>query len=454
MHSYSQSTTEREFSETLSRLTDGRKGVKYLTAFSGGCDSLALLCLLCRAAGPENVSALYVNHNLRPRDELEAEIKLNKENCSKLGIHLVIENLGEQVRELASLRGNGLEEAARILRYRTLVKAAGEHGCSFICTAHHRDDQVETLLMRSLRNSPVTSMRGIPEKSVRDGLILIRPLLDYPRRVLEEYLKARGFSWSKDSTNEDNLIERNRIRNIEIPKMRLLEPDFEEKLLQRRKEALSECGDFEWEGSCTVDLSYFRSLNSAKRLVVLYSMWDAVMDSQLPSSLIKRVTEAVDSQEMRCMQISANGAVFSFAGGREGRTLVLTSMALDGQFRDFDVPLDPDSDGVELPGGMRLEISDGGSKEDIKLDPALFGSDVRVRFYREGDRICLRDGTKMLTRVLQDMKIPPALRFRVPLITDSLGICAVMGAVWGGRDRIARRFISASCARCFTCRKY
>lgn len=454
MHSYSQSTTEREFSETLFRLSEGKKGVKYLAAFSGGCDSLALLCLLCKSAGPENVTALYVNHNLRPHDELYAEIELNRKNCQMLGVDLVIENLGEQVRELASLRGNGLEEAARILRYRALVRAAEEHGCSYICTAHHRDDQVETLLMRSLRNSPVTSMRGIPEKSVRDGITLIRPFLDFSRETLENYLKDRGFTWSKDSTNEDNSIERNKIRNIEIPKLRALEPDFDEKLLQKRRQALSECGDFEWEGSDRVDLEYFRSLNNAKRLVVLYSMWDRVMESQLPSSLIKRVMEAVDCQQQRCLQVSANGAVFSFAGGPGNRTLVLSSMALDGQFRDFEVPLDPDSDGVELPGGMRLAISDTGRKEDIRLDPELFGSDIRVRFYREGDRVCLKDGTKMLTRVLQDMKIPPALRFRVPLIVDSLGICAVLGAVWGGRDRIAGRFISSSCARTFTCLKY
>lgn len=454
MHSYSQSTTEREFSETLKRLTGGPRGAKYLAAFSGGCDSLALLCLLCRTAGPENVTALYVNHNLRPQEELKAEIQLNKENCSKLGAELVIENLGEQVRELASLRGNGLEEAARILRYRALVRTAEKHGCSFICTAHHRDDQVETLFMRSLRNSPVTSMRGIPEKSVRDKMPLIRPLLDFSRETLEKYLKDRGLIWSRDSTNEDNCIERNRIRNIEIPKMRLLEPGFEEKLLQRRKEALSECGNFEWDGSDRVALDYFRSLNSAKRLVVLYSMWDAVMDSQLPSSLIKRVIEAVDSDNPHRIQISANGAVFSFAGGRENRTLILTSMALDGQFRDFEKPLDINSDGVELPGDMRLVISETGRKEDVRLDPQFFGTDIRVRFYREGDRVCLKDGTKMLTRVLQDMKIPPALRFRVPLIVDSKGICAVLGAVWGGRDRIAGRFISSTCARSFTCLKY
>ena len=454
MHSYSQSTTEREFSEKLSRLTDGRKEVKYLAAFSGGCDSLALLCLLCKAAGSQNVTALYVNHNLRPQDELDAEIELNRENCLKLGAELVIENLGEQVRELASVRGNGLEEAARILRYRAIVRAAEEHGCSFICTAHHRDDQVETLLMRSLRNSPVTSMRGIPERSVRDGITLIRPLLDISRTTLENYLTDRGFVWSKDSTNEDNSIERNRIRNIEIPKLRALEPDFEEKLLQKRRQALRECGDFEWDGSDRVNLEYFRSLNNAQRLIVLYSMWDSVMESQLPSSLIKRVTEAVDSEDSRCLQISANGAVFSFAGGRIDRTLVLTSMGLDGQFRDFEAPLDPESDGLELPGGMRLVISDTGRKEDIRLDPEFFGSDIRVRFYREGDRVCLKDGTKMLTRVLQDMKIPSALRLRVPLIADSLGICAVLGGVWGGRDRIAGRFISSSCARTFTCLKY
>ncbi len=452
MHSYSQSTTEREFSETLKRLTGGRRGVKYLAAFSGGCDSLALLCLLCKSSGPENVTALYVNHNLRPQKELEAEIQLNRENCLKLGADLVIENLGEQVRDLASIRGNGLEEAARILRYRALVRTAEEKGCSYICTAHHRDDQVETLLMRSLRNSPVTSMRGIPEKSVRDKMPLIRPLLDFSRETLEKYLKDRGFVWSKDSTNEDNRIERNRIRNIEIPKMRLLEPGFEEKLLERRRQAFAECGDFEWDGSDRVDLDYFRSLNSAKRHVVLYSMWDAVMDSQLPSSLIKRVIEAVDSEDPRCMQISANGAVFSLSRN----TMYLTRIADDKLFETFSVEFEPCDGETVRPCGMKIAIGGPATQKTLIITDSSFCGKPAVRFPKEGDRIELAGGTKRLTRLLQDMKIPPALRKRVPLIVDSQGICAVFASLFGGADRLARRMKSAgpSDGRAYTCRRH
>ncbi len=454
MHSYSQSTTEREFSENLSRLTDGRKGTRFLAAFSGGCDSLALLCLLCRAAGPENVLALYVNHNLRPDEELEKEIKLNKENCDRLGVQFVTENLGNRVKELASLRGNGLEEAARILRYKALEEAAYRFNCDYICTAHHRDDQIETLLMRSLRNSPVTSMRGIPEKGFSGGVAIIRPLLEFPKKQLESYLDDRGLKWSTDSTNEDISIERNRIRNIEIPRLRQSEPGFEEELLEKRRLAIRMCGDFQWDGSDSIDLDYYRSLDSAKKLIVLYSMWDSTMQSQLPATLIDRVNAAADMQDGKSVQVSANGAVFSFAGGVGNRRLILTSLASDRAFEVFDRPLDIDSDGLELPGGMRLVISDSGSSTDLRLDGGAFCDNVRVRFYREGDRIVLKDGSKMLTRVLQDMKIPPALRSRVPLIVDDEGLCAVLGTVWGGRDRLARRFISSSRARTFTCLKY
>ena len=111
-------STEKAFSDKiLPLLSDG----KVIVAFSGGCDSLALLCLCVSSLGKDRVIPVYVNHNLRPEDELEKEISLNRLNCERLGLPLVERSLEKgKVRSLAQRRGGGLEDAARVLRYEIL----------------------------------------------------------------------------------------------------------------------------------------------------------------------------------------------------------------------------------------------------------------------------------------------------------------------------------------------
>ena len=102
---------------------------------------------------------------------------------------------------------------------------------------------------------------------------------------------------------------------------------------------------------------------------------------------------------------------------------------------------------VTLPGNLILRIGsqaeDLGDGKSIRLDSRLFAEDVVIRFAREGDRIRLKDGSKQVKRLLQDMGIPPFLRNRVPVIADRDGLCAVFGRVCGGKDRICVKFITS-----------
>ena len=131
-------------------------------AFSGGCDSLALLVALKASSPGRPLLALYVNHQLRDEKELERERKLNHENCRKLSVDLQVLDLGKRrVAELASQRGGGIEDAARTLRYEALAAACRTAGFRYLATAHHADDQLETLLMHLFHASSITSMQGI-----------------------------------------------------------------------------------------------------------------------------------------------------------------------------------------------------------------------------------------------------------------------------------------------------
>ncbi len=134
-------------------------------------------------------------------------------------------------------RGESLEVAARRIRYQVLEEVRAATGATRILTAHHRDDQVETALLRLLRGSPVESLAGIPE---RRGEIL-RPLLAVRRATIDRFLAEIGLEPIEDPTNRDLSIPRNRVRRQLLPHLRETTPEFDDLLLAvaRRAEGVA-----------------------------------------------------------------------------------------------------------------------------------------------------------------------------------------------------------------------
>ena len=122
-------------------------------AFSGGYDSLCLLILLKKHL--TTVSALYVNHNLRPEEELARELEINRDNCARLDVPLEIVTLKRgEIERIARERGITIEAAARDARYRVFENRG------IIATAHNRNDQVETVMMKLLSGGTLLSLAG------------------------------------------------------------------------------------------------------------------------------------------------------------------------------------------------------------------------------------------------------------------------------------------------------
>lgn len=424
-------------------------------AFSGGCDSLALLVLCTSVFGPERTVAVYVNHNIRDKAELEKEISLNKENCSKLGVKLIVRTIDEgKVKKLSELRKGGIEDAARAIRYEILQEQRLKENCSLILTAHHRQDQIETIVMHLQKGSPMTSLRGI---SVYDpNRHILRPLLGlgqtelFDRPELERYLKEKGFEWSTDSSNENQSFRRNLIRHSVIPKISKSWPDFATSMLNLSIQAESEYSKALKEvGFCAksdLGMDKLKGMDLVARTVALFGMWDFVFpDDELPMTLLDRVLDAI-SQEKDCT-IGSNMAIFSIYRGR----LYLTNPKDDEAYYAFEAHFDPSKpQNINLPGGMRFmtgkEASVYVGEHDLDesvvlhLESSAFGPNPRLRFARVGDVIRLKSGNRMVMRLLQDMKVPSSLRFRVPVVEDDEGICAVFGTVFGGKDRICVKF--------------
>ena len=175
-------------------------------AVSGGPDSLALL-LLAAAATPDRIEAATVDHGFRP--EARDEAAMVSRVCHELGVPHDI--LTARWNELPA---TAIQERARRERYRLLGCWAEERGLDALATAHHADDQAETVLMRLNRGSGVRGLAGMRARSVVPGshVKLLRPLLGWRRLDLEQICIDAGVTASADPSNSDERFERVRMR--------------------------------------------------------------------------------------------------------------------------------------------------------------------------------------------------------------------------------------------------
>lgn len=179
---------------------DGR----LLLAVSGGPDSVAML-ILAHAAAPARVMCATVDHGLRAAAADEAGFVAGL--CATLGVEHCILTL--------SLAGGGNVQArARAARYDALAMHAAEAGCGAILTAHHADDQAETLLMRASRGSGVAGLSGIRPIGHWGAVPLLRPLLGWRRSVLATIVADAGMKAVDDPSNRDPAHDRSRIRAL------------------------------------------------------------------------------------------------------------------------------------------------------------------------------------------------------------------------------------------------
>lgn len=175
-------------------------------AVSGGPDSVALL-LLAAAARPGQIEAATIDHALRPGARAEAEMVAGL--CRKMGVpHAILTARWERDPETA------IQERARGERYRLLGYWAEERGLSAIVTAHHAEDQAETLLMRLARGAGVKGLAAMRPRSVTPGshIRLARPLLGWVRSELEQICADAEVAPAHDPSNDDLRFERVRIR--------------------------------------------------------------------------------------------------------------------------------------------------------------------------------------------------------------------------------------------------
>lgn len=214
-------------------------GDNVVVGVSGGADSVALLVLLneFKAVRGFHLFVCHLNHQLRGQ-AADADEAFVRELADGMGLPIYVER--QDVRAIQAARGGSLEETARAVRYDFFARAADHFRADKIALAHHRDDQVETVLFNLARGTGIHGLRGIPAiRPLRPGshICIIRPLLDTPKAELEVFLNNRGLSWRTDETNAQCHATRNVLRHKVLPALADVNPSFREHLLEVSRQA-------------------------------------------------------------------------------------------------------------------------------------------------------------------------------------------------------------------------
>jgi len=396
---------------------------RYLVAFSGGLDSTVLLHALAMTAAEHKVAllAVHINHGLQSAADEWSQ------HCRAVAEALGVEFRVEQVCvDLAG--GQGLEAAARDARYRALgpLIQPGD----WLLSAHHRDDQAETLLLNLLRGAGPMGLAGIGAlRPFADGW-LVRPLLSYSRSDLRAYAAEQQLTWIDDPSNADQLRDRNFLRHEILPRLKSRWPDAVACLQRSGRiagDAVLLLDDLAAMDAIAVHAGYdrlridaLRRLSAVRQRNVLRYL---IRQQGLPTPSEARLQQVLDT--VLPAREDAEPCV-GWEGGQVRRYREHLYL-LQGE-----LPPVPDIPG-DFGGGDRLLLASGlgtlhleaGAPEG--LSEALVRSGLELRFRRGGEKFrpMGQAHTRKLKKLLQEAGIVPWMRDRIPLLYSGGELVAV-----------------------------
>jgi len=391
-----------------------KKNEKILIAFSGGPDSVFLynLLLFLREYYSIEISLIYVNHNLR--EDVENDLNFVEEFSKENNVPLYIESV--DVRKYAAENKKSIELAARELRYEAIEKVLQNLNYDKIATGHNLDDNIETFIFRLLRGTSLKGLKGIPSERKN----IIRPILQFEKKEILNYLQENKKSYIIDYTNSENDYTRNYIRNEIFPMFVNINPTFRNKV----NELIQEINNKERLKT------YSEEKNTKEKFVQYLEKYDV----ELSRKKIDQIYETLYNENG---DMNMNGSKeFYLGNGKILRKKYDKLEVIVEEKREVD------EERVEIKQNIPIKwydysiiltdnILNTKSMEDFKEGNVTFLKFTDLKFtekyedenYKifvrkriEGDAILLNNlGHKKLKKILIDEKIPKWERDRIPV---------------------------------------
>ncbi len=407
------------------------KNKRVCVACSGGVDSTALLHYLLAHAEKYGytVIAAYCEHGIRGQESLD-DLAFVQSLCQKWTVPLYV--FREDCPKKAAQEKKSLETAAREFRYTCFQQLIDEGKADYIATAHHLDDDAETVLFRLARGTALSGVGGISSKNG----YLVRPFLDKTRKEIEEYAKENGLSYCVDKTNFEKDATRNKLRLDVLP---LLEDAVDgatknivkfaktaaedDAFLQKLAQKLVKKTD---EGIC-VTFSEEKPLFTRACLFAMKALG------------VEKNYQAVHLEALFALQQSERGAKVDLPNhlqAEKGKSCLYFYIKKDVQYPQKPLPCKFSEDGFD--GGMYAlncyfspeNVGDYEGKM-LKIDLDKLPQDAVFRFRQEGDVFTkFGGGKKSLKKYFNEKKIPVESREYLPLIAQEDGkLVYVIGGV-------------------------
>lgn len=394
-----------------------------LVALSGGMDSVALLHALKGLSSSRfRLCAAHFEHGIRGEDSL-GDLAFAQKLCEDWEIPFFFERA--EVPKIAKESGENVEACARRLRYAFFEKIRLREGLPVTVTAHHLRDQAETLLLNLVRGSALRGMRGL---GGQPGVL--RPFLGVTKAEIGRYVRENGLSWREDLSNADERYARNFIRREVLPLLRRLNPEMERALGRAAREA-AEDETF----LSTLALEYLRGNEGAEGLR---------FDFGAPLPVLKRAARFFLQRDGEVTNSTQIYSILELAKKQSGARLRLGGRVYEARAgRVFLVP-----EGaflpIALPGEGDFALPFGGSLS-LRLckRPKSLNQGRNLQFFAKESLsagLCLRPalpgerfapygmaGTKLLSDLFIDEKLPRGLRPFVPLLASKSEILWVTG---------------------------
>ena len=415
-------------------------GALSIVALSGGADSVALLLGLLHMGQP--IVAAHCNFHLRG-EESDADEAFVRQLCEERGVKLYVEHFDTEA--YAKQQRISIEMAARELRYDFFERLRQQLGAATIAVAHHRDDNVETLLLNLVRGS---GLKGLCGMQPQNGFI-VRPMLNIPRAEIESFLKEAHQPFRTDSTNTDTAFKRNKIRHQLLPLLRELNPSIDRTLAETITR-LNEAQTLLQSASAPSSLRSLRSdtIAASASALPLRLPLAALYSSPAPQTLIFTFLSPYGFTPSQCRTIAQEcservGAMYESAEYlcvRDREALIVGKRPpfiehLEIPIEEGELPL-PNGATLRLHRCPRAELTEiPKSPHTACLDLAQITFPLFIRTPQEGDRFAPygMKGTQLISDYLTNRK-----RNRLEKLA-SLLLCDAQGPLWLINERPDRR---------------
>lgn len=408
-----------EVYEILEKLAIKNKNV--VAAISGGPDSMFLLDALLKFKDKFNYNIIvaHVHHNLRKESDDEA-LKL-REYCVEKNITFEMYKIENYPNSKFS------EENARKIRYDFFDKIIQKYNSDILFTAHHGDDQIETILMRISRGSSFKGYAGIDEISKDRGYKIVRPLLNLTKDEIIKYLDDKKIWYAVDKSNSDTKYTRNRFRQNILPELKNENKNIHEKFNEFNKKILLADSFIKKQAikiykeiiiDNNINIEAFNKLDKILKIYLLEMFLKNIYLNDINIISGKHI-------ELIISKINNNKNIIFDLPKNKKAIIEYNNFKIINQYNNIKYEYNF-TDYIELP-NKKIICVDKESKLTSNFVIHLNSKEIKlpfiVRTRKDGDYMCVKNmkGRKKINDIFIDSKVPKSNRDEYPIVTDSTG---------------------------------